>query len=58
MKKGSIFWSAVKHGAGLAIGAYLVTETVETIRHPVKRKKLKEAVKNIKDAFTNKKTES
>lgn len=54
----STFWDCVKRGAGLAIGVFVVNEAVDIIKHPVKRKKLKEAGKNIKEAVTGKKTES
>lgn len=53
----STFWDCVKRGAGLAVGAFVVSEAIDVIKHPVKRKKLKEAGKNFKEAITNKKAE-
>lgn len=52
------FLGCVKRGAGLAIGVFVANEAIGIIKNPVKRKKLREAGKNFKEAFTGKKTES
>ena len=51
------FSEAVKQGAGVALGCYLMSVAIDVVKKPAKRAKLKNGFKNIKGAF-NKKTES
>lgn len=49
------FSNAVKRGAGFVFGCWAMSQLIEAATSPVKRKKLRNASKSVREAFSNKK---
>ena len=45
-------------GAAVSLGSLAVSKGVKALQNPVRKAKIKEGFKNIKEAFTNKNGES